>query len=59
MRQVPTDLGHYNLSFNLGKHAGQSVKHLHLWIIPRNDDEPAAGRGLATLIEEANRTSST
>lgn len=51
--QVP-DLGHFNMSVNVGRHAGQTVKHLHVWIIPRAGDEPATGKGLATLVGRAN-----
>jgi len=47
----PTD---YNLAFNVGRAAGQTVKHLHLWVVPRVADEPASGKGLATLIQFRN-----
>ncbi|HEY4161317.1 MAG TPA: HIT domain-containing protein [Candidatus Saccharimonadales bacterium] len=47
----PTD---YNLAFNIGQMAGQTVKHLHLWAIPRAAGEPASGKGLLTLINFRN-----
>jgi len=36
----------YNLGWNVGKIAGQEVKHVHLHIIPRFSDEPFAGKGI-------------
>lgn len=45
---------HFNLSFNLGAHAGQSVKHVHMWVIPRDGGSAATGKGLARLIQEAS-----
>lgn len=52
--QVPGLGMHYNLSFNVGKLAGQSVKHLHLWVIPSAAGRPASGKGFARLLAEAN-----
>lgn len=49
---LPTNLESYNLSLNFGKTAGQSVKHLHFWIIPRKDGKKSSGKGLAKLIAE-------
>lgn len=51
--QVP-GLDHFNISVNVGRRAGQTVKHLHFWIIPRIEGEPASGKGLATLVRHAN-----
>jgi len=48
--KVPIDKAHYNLSLNVGEHAGQTVKHLHFWVIPRQAGLPTSGKGLATLI---------
>ncbi len=45
----------YNLSLNVGKEAGQSIKHLHFWIIPRAVSRPSSGKGLARLIQEADQ----
>lgn len=36
----------YNIGWNVGKAAGQEVKHAHLHIIPRFSDEPYAGKGI-------------
>ena len=54
---LPKVLGldeHYNISLNFGSHAGQSVKHLHFWIVPRFSGKPSSGKGLARLISEAD-----
>jgi diadenosine tetraphosphate (Ap4A) HIT family hydrolase len=53
--QVPGLTGHYNLSLNMGEHAGQTVKHIHFWVIPRSADQPSGGKGLAGLIAAANQ----
>jgi diadenosine tetraphosphate (Ap4A) HIT family hydrolase len=53
--EVPADLSNYNLSFNMGKEAGQTVEHMHMWVIPRAAGEPASGKGLAALINQANQ----
>ena len=36
----------YNIGWNVGEVAGQSVAHAHMHIIPRYADEPYAGKGL-------------
>jgi len=55
LAQVPAQLVDYNLTFNVGREAGQSVKHLHFWVVPRKADEPASGKGLGALIEAYNQ----
>ncbi len=50
---VPELGEHYNLSLNVGKSAGQSVKHLHFWVIKREGGLGSSGKGLARLISEA------
>jgi diadenosine tetraphosphate (Ap4A) HIT family hydrolase len=45
----------YNVSLNVGVAAGQTLKHLHFWVIPRAADGPAHGKGLARLISESNQ----
>jgi diadenosine tetraphosphate (Ap4A) HIT family hydrolase len=55
--QVPGLTPGYNLSLNIGKVAGQTVRHLHFWVIPRVEDTPASGSGLASLIDVVNKTS--
>jgi histidine triad (HIT) family protein len=57
--QVPDLHVPYNLSFNIGKVAGQSVSHLHLWVIPRSEGQPASGKGFARLIAEVNQQANT
>lgn len=53
--QVPNLPADYNISFNIGRFAGQTVKHVHLWVVPRFADQPAAGKGLVTLIDQSNQ----
>ena len=36
----------YNIGWNIGKAGGQEVKHAHMHIIPRFNDEPYAGKGI-------------
>jgi len=55
LRAIPwfQDDAAFNISLNVGWAAGQRLKHLHFWIIPRTDDEgPSSGLGLGTLISE-------
>jgi diadenosine tetraphosphate (Ap4A) HIT family hydrolase len=52
---VPGLDGHdYNVSINLGEIAGQTLKHLHFWIIPREANQPASNIGMAGLIKLVN-----
>ncbi len=51
--QLPT-FNDYNLSVNVGELAGQRVKHIHFWLIPRFAGQAASGKGFAQLIDEAN-----
>ena len=46
----------YNIGWNVGKVAGQTVDHVHLHIIARFEDEPYFGRGIKYhLRSEENR----
>ena len=46
----------YNLGWNCGTVAGQTVFHAHLHVIPRYASEPYAGKGLRYwLKQESNR----
>jgi L-threonylcarbamoyladenylate synthase len=47
----------YNVSVNVGTAAGQTVRHLHFWVIPRGEDRPSSGTGLAGLIEKVDASS--
>ena len=48
----------YNLGWNCGAIAGQTVFHAHLHVIPRYDSEPYAGKGIRYwLKQESNRRS--
>jgi len=53
--KVPDLPKNYNLSLNYGKEAGQTLAHLHFWIIPREPGKPASGKGLARLIREVDQ----
>jgi diadenosine tetraphosphate (Ap4A) HIT family hydrolase len=46
---------YYNITLNVGKPAGQTIKHLHFWIIPREAGRPSSGKGLATFIKAADQ----
>lgn len=54
LTKVPNLTTDYNIALNYGKQAGQKVKHLHFWVVPRHDEQAASGKGLARLINEAN-----
>jgi diadenosine tetraphosphate (Ap4A) HIT family hydrolase len=54
LAKVPNLGDHYNISINLGHHAGQSIRHIHFWIIPRAGDRPSSGKGFARLIRETD-----
>jgi len=41
----------YNIGWNVGSVAGQTVPHVHMHIIPRHNDEPYAGRGIRSWIK--------
>ena len=46
----------YNLGWNCGAVAGQTVFHVHLHVIPRYTSEPYAGKGIRYwLKQESNR----
>ena len=49
----------YNIGWNVGKAGGQEVKHAHMHIIPRFNDEPFAGKGIRYWFKqpENKRTS--
>ena len=42
----------YNVGWNNGAVAGQSVFHVHLHVIPRYADEPLAGKGIRYWIKQ-------
>lgn len=52
--QIPELPESYNLTLNFGKPAGQSVKHLHFWIIPRAANRSSSGKGLATFVRDTD-----
>ena len=42
----------YNVGWNTGRTAGQSIFHAHMHIIPRYEDEPLAGKGISYWIKQ-------
>ena len=42
----------YNIGWNVGQVAGQSVAHAHMHIIPRYADEPLAGKGIRSWFKQ-------
>jgi diadenosine tetraphosphate (Ap4A) HIT family hydrolase len=43
----------FNLSLNVGPEAGQTMSHLHWWLIDRSTDE--LGKGMSWMIDEIAR----
>ena len=54
LQAVPTQLASYNVTVNYGRDAGQSVSHLHFWVVPRLPGQPASGKGMTGLIGLVN-----
>jgi len=54
LQNIPGRLADYNLALNYGEAAGQTVRHLHFWIVPRSPGKPSSGKGLATLVAAAD-----
>lgn len=52
--KTPHITDNFNISINCGKNAGQTVKHLHFWVIPRAGGAVSSGKGFARLIAEAD-----
>lgn len=48
--QIDKPLESYNISINIGKLAGQSVEHVHFWVIPRTPGHASSGIGLWGLM---------
>lgn len=49
-------LASFNFSLNVGRPAGQTLPHLHFWVIPRSEEMGSLsyGQGTATLIARLN-----
>lgn len=48
--KIPDLAEQYNISLNYGREAGQTLQHLHFWIVAREAGQPSSGKGLASLI---------
>ena len=48
----------YNLGWNCGAVAGQTVFHAHLHVIPRYASEPYAGKGIRHWLKQGSNRSS-
>lgn len=55
LSHTPGSPTEYNMSLNMGASAGQTVRHLHFWVIPRQARQRSAGKGLMALISEYDR----
>ena len=42
----------YNLGWNIGRTAGQTVHYAHMHVIPRFKDEPFAGKGMRYWLKK-------
>ncbi len=49
--ELPVKPASFNVTINYGQPAGQTLEHLHFWIVPREDGKPSSGKGLATLVK--------
>lgn len=56
LNKIPQRGENYNISINIGATAGQTVRHIHFWVIPRAAGKPSSGKGLARLLSEANNS---
>jgi diadenosine tetraphosphate (Ap4A) HIT family hydrolase len=52
IKAVPGLGSDYNVSLNIGELAGQTLPHLHFWVIPRIADSSVPNKGLLGLMEE-------
>lgn len=51
---IPDFPEQFNVNVNVGPDAGQSVKHLHFWIVPRISGLPSSGKGLLSLMSQVD-----
>jgi diadenosine tetraphosphate (Ap4A) HIT family hydrolase len=52
LRKIPwMGIVDWNLSMNFGRDAGQTVPHIHMWVIPR--EGKFAGKGMAYHVAQA------
>jgi tRNA threonylcarbamoyl adenosine modification protein (Sua5/YciO/YrdC/YwlC family) len=51
LAEVPVKLADYNMAVNIGRESGQTVGHVHFWVIPREGGKPSSGKGFARLID--------
>jgi diadenosine tetraphosphate (Ap4A) HIT family hydrolase len=46
----------YNVGWNVGEIAGQTVPHVHLHVVGRFADEPLAGQGIRHHLKQRENT---
>jgi diadenosine tetraphosphate (Ap4A) HIT family hydrolase len=51
LANLPQKFESYNITVNRGRNAGQSLNHLHFWIVRRSSGQPSSGKGLYGLIK--------
>jgi Diadenosine tetraphosphate (Ap4A) hydrolase and other HIT family hydrolases len=56
---IPNFPDQFNVNVNVGQNAGQSVKHLHFWIVPRVAGRASSGHGLLSLMSIVDGTAAT
>jgi diadenosine tetraphosphate (Ap4A) HIT family hydrolase len=54
--KIPEPPIEYNLYESQGKSAGQTLEHVHLWVVPRVPNKPSSGKGLYGLMREIDES---
>jgi len=55
LAHVPGLPADYNVTINIGSNAGQTLPHLHFWVIPRVAGRRSSGQGLAGLMNAVDQ----
>lgn len=59
LTQIPGLVTDYNISINIGKQAGQTIKHIHIWVVPRSAGKASSEKGLLSLIDQRDAAAET